>query len=101
MIKVLFFSLILVMASSTYAALLAENQQSEEEYRAMARSRTYPNGSEEEDLKIKESVVAPTVSVFKSNVDAEVLKEFQKKKEEEAAAASEPDSETTPPSKKE
>lgn len=48
-----------------------------EDFNEMARKRTYPGGSLEEDIKLQENLSEPNVLVYKNNVDNELIKDFQ------------------------
>jgi hypothetical protein len=50
-----------------------------EDYNEMARKKTYPGGSLEEEIKVQESLTEPTLTIYKTNVDNELIKDFQNK----------------------
>ena len=79
--KMVFFLTFLVSFSSMAAVVAQEDDKAQAE---MARTRTYPGGVDEEDLKVRETIVDPNVSIYKSTVDKEIIEELQKEKADSA-----------------
>ena len=73
-------SLVTFSLTSSGAVELATDKK---DYNEVARIRSYVGGADEEDIKVKENIVEPNVSLFKSTVHQEVIKEIQEEKEKE------------------
>ena len=85
MLKILFLFTLLIFSNLAYGVM---ETTTAEDIAEKARTRNFPGGNDEEKLKVQDSIDSPTLSVFKSNLDQEVLKEFREKKakEEESKA---------------
>lgn len=77
--KILLVIFIQLAFTPTYAVELSKDNT---DYNEMARTRSYPGGADEEDLKVKEDIIEPSVTLYKSNVDQDIVEELQKSKNE-------------------
>ncbi|MCB0392082.1 MAG: hypothetical protein KDD58_12375 [Bdellovibrionales bacterium] len=58
-----------------------ESSTDQKDYNEIARNRTYPGGADEEDLKVRENIEEPRVTIYKSTIQHEIIKEIQEEKE--------------------
>lgn len=81
MIKLIYLMLIIFFSlTSTITVQAVELNTDRNDYNELARSRSYPGGSDEEDLKVKDTINEPTINIYKSNVDQELVEELEKSK---------------------
>lgn len=76
--KLTFFMLCLMILINANAVELTNDQK---DYNEIARNRTYPGGADEEDLKVRENLEEPRVTIYKSTIQQEIIKEIQEEKE--------------------
>ncbi len=79
--KALFFLVFLFIVQPLTLSAAVDLNKNDTDYNEIARARSYPGGSQEEDLKVQEVLVEPVQTVYKSNVDEEIIKDFKKQRE--------------------
>lgn len=71
-------SIFLLFAFPMTVLAAAADANREVDFSEIAKNRTYPGGSNEGDLKVKDSIAEPTVQVYKNQIDQEVVEEIKK-----------------------